>query len=582
MVASGKLRLLGLSGWLLLPLVTALTAPQPVLAQQQKPTLPANNQLAPTSIEPDELRPLNQDSSLLSIAGGQRLVADANTAITARNYDLAVKKLQDARQIFSQLSNFSQQLSTSFAGIDTRVAEASRTKALETAKMRDDATYQLASVHKLQNQSLLSIPLLVQVIRSQTPNGELGKKAYDLLKEVGFDKQSYPNLLAEATNAVSANNYPLAIKKFQEARQVFNQLSNFYQQLSTSFSGIDNPVSEANRSKALETAQMRDDATYQLALAHRAQNQPELSLPLLIQIIRSQNPGRDLGQKAYQQLMEMGFVDNPANPSNTPNSFIATGQGLVANANTAIAAKNYDLAVKKFQEARQVFNQLSNFHQQLSTSFAGVDNRVSEANRLKALDTAQMRDEATYQLASVHKLQNQSLLSIPLLVQVIRSQNPTRDLGKKSYDLLQQLGFDKESYPNLLGEASNAISANNYPLAITKLQEARQVFNQLSNFYQQLAASFSGIDNKVSEVNRTKALETAQIRDDATYQLALVHRAQNEPELSVPLLIQVIRSQNPGRDLGKKAYQQLIEVGFVDNPANADRSMPNSAAATGR
>lgn len=115
-------------------------------------------------------------------------------------------------------------------------------------------------------------------------------------------------------------------------------------------------------------------------------------------------------------------------------------------------------------------------------------------------------------------------------------------------------------------EASSAVSSQDYPQAIKKLQEARQIFNQMSNFYQELAASFSGIDNRIADSQRQKALETALMRDDATYQLALVHRTQNQPELAVPLLVQIIRSQNPTRDLGKKAYQQLFELGFVDAP----------------
>ena len=118
----------------------------------------------------------------------------------------------------------------------------------------------------------------------------------------------------------------------------------------------------------------------------------------------------------------------------------------------------------------------------------------------------------------------------------------------------------------LMKEADNAIASENYDLANQKLQEARQIFNQLSNFHSQLAASFSGIDNRLADSQRTKALETAQMRDQATYQLALVHRAQNQPELAVPLLVQIISSQQPTRDLGKKAYQQLLELGFVDIP----------------
>jgi vacuolar-type H+-ATPase subunit I/STV1 len=131
-----------------------------------------------------------------------------------------------------------------------------------------------------------------------------------------------------------------------------------------------------------------------------------------------------------------------------------------------------------------------------------------------------------------------------------------------------------EGGQRLMEEASNAIAAENYDLASQKLQEARQVFNQLSNFYSQLAASFSGIDNRLADSQRTKALDTAQMRDRATYQLALVHRAQNQPELAVPLLVQIISSQQPTRELGQKAYQQLLELGFVDVPYPRAEAQP--------
>lgn len=118
----------------------------------------------------------------------------------------------------------------------------------------------------------------------------------------------------------------------------------------------------------------------------------------------------------------------------------------------------------------------------------------------------------------------------------------------------------------LMSEANEAINANNYDLAIDKLQQARQVFNQLTNFYLQLNNSLAGINNRMAEEQKVKAAQTGQMRDEATYQLALVHRAQNQPELAVPLLIQVIRSQSITSDLGEKSYQQLYEIGFVDTP----------------
>jgi hypothetical protein len=118
----------------------------------------------------------------------------------------------------------------------------------------------------------------------------------------------------------------------------------------------------------------------------------------------------------------------------------------------------------------------------------------------------------------------------------------------------------------LMKDASDAVASQNYPLAAKKLQEARQVYNQLSGFYQELNSSFAGIDIRAADSHRQRALATAQKRDEATYQLALVHRAQNQPELAVPLLIQIIKSQNPTRELGTKAYQQLFELGFVKTP----------------
>jgi hypothetical protein len=118
----------------------------------------------------------------------------------------------------------------------------------------------------------------------------------------------------------------------------------------------------------------------------------------------------------------------------------------------------------------------------------------------------------------------------------------------------------------LMTEAIQAVNSERYDVALDKLQQARKIFNQLSNFHLQLANSFSGIDPKIFEDQRTQALSTGQMRDEATYRLALVHRAKNQPELAVPLLIQVIRSQNPTTDLGRKSYQQLLELGFVNLP----------------
>jgi len=126
--------------------------------------------------------------------------------------------------------------------------------------------------------------------------------------------------------------------------------------------------------------------------------------------------------------------------------------------------------------------------------------------------------------------------------------------------------FSIEGGKKLMEEADQAVNNQQYDVAAQKLQSARQVYNQLSNFYLQLFNSFTGLDNAAAESHRQKALDTGIERDNATYQLALVHRAQKKPELSIPLLVQIVTSQSPGSGLGKKAYEQLLEIGFVDVP----------------
>ncbi|MCP6762906.1 MAG: hypothetical protein NHB32_30010 [Fischerella sp. CENA71] len=166
------------------------------------------------------------------------------------------------------------------------------------------------------------------------------------------------------------------------------------------------------------------------------------------------------------------------------------------------------------------------------------------------------------------------IINIPNQAQPIDPNNPNNLRPTAQNNSILSVDGGKR----LMSDASQAVNSQNYDAAAKKLQEARLVFNQLSNFYQELNSSFSGIDNRVADSQRKLALETAQLRDEATYQLALVHRAQNKPELAVPLLVQIIKSQNPTRDLGKKAYQQLLELGFVNAPFSAGGSNTSSSS----
>ncbi len=133
-------------------------------------------------------------------------------------------------------------------------------------------------------------------------------------------------------------------------------------------------------------------------------------------------------------------------------------------------------------------------------------------------------------------------------------------------DVSQSGLFSIPAGKRVMSEAAQAVAAQNYELAASKYQDSRRLMNQLSKFYDQLRASFLAIDNRASDSNRKKALEAAELRDQATYKLGLVYVAQNKPEKAIPLFIEIVRSQNPTRDLGEKSYQQLFELGFVDVP----------------
>ena len=266
------------------------------------------------------------------------------------------------------------------------------------------------------------------------------------------------NLLADAEAAIDAQDYELAISKLQLARESLNQTSNSYQNIAEAFTGIDPDISSSLRISARDAAQMRDRATLQQALIYRAQGQAQLAVPLLVEIVQSQGPARDLGLDAYRQLFELGFVSRPyrrtgseapseavadaARPLNQEDSpiGIAAARLLMAEAESASAAGDYGTAVARLQTARETLNVASGYYQSLFTTFTGIDSRVSNEVRQQALEAAELRDRATLQQARAHQAQQQPTLAVPLLVEVLTSQNPTRDLGKQAYDQLLEIG----------------------------------------------------------------------------------------------------------------------------------------------
>lgn len=119
---------------------------------------------------------------------------------------------------------------------------------------------------------------------------------------------------------------------------------------------------------------------------------------------------------------------------------------------------------------------------------------------------------------------------------------------------------------DLAVQGNAALQSQNYDEAIRLFQEAFTAYNNRSNFHQEIGRVFSGIDNQIAEEQRNLARDAAQLRDQTAYDLGVVYRAAGKAEESVAQLVQVLASQGPSRDLGLRAYQQLLEIGFVQTP----------------
>lgn len=294
---------------------------------------------------------------------------------------------------------------------------------------------------------------------SETPSLLLAQASID-----GLGLEAGENLLEEAEAAIDNQDYALAIRWLQAARESLNETSNSYQNIGAAFTGIDADISSTLRESARDAAQMRDEATFRQALIYRAQGQADLAVPLLVEIVQSQGPGLDLGLDAYRQLFELGFVSRPyrrtgsedpsetvadvtrpLNQEDSPTG-IRAAELLIAEAEQASAAADYATAVDRLQTARETLNTSSTHYQTLFTTFTGIDSRVSGEMRQKALEAAQLRDAATLQQAIAYKAQQEPELAVPLLVEVLSSQNPTRDLGKQAYDQLLEIGFVAQPY----------------------------------------------------------------------------------------------------------------------------------------
>jgi len=102
-----------------------------------------------------------------------------------------------------------------------------------------------------------------------------------------------------------------ARKEFDKARDVSKQLLNFYRDLGNAFKGMDARIPREMDVNGRKVLGMLAQSNLRLANLFRKKNQPEVAVPLLVEVVRIMTPAKKEGQQAYQALVELGFANIP-------------------------------------------------------------------------------------------------------------------------------------------------------------------------------------------------------------------------------------------------------------------------------
>ena len=120
-----------------------------------------------------------------------------------------------------------------------------------------------------------------------------------------------------------------------------------------------------------------------------------------------------------------------------------------------------------------------------------------------------------------------------------------------------------------VAQGDAAAAAGNLAKAKVDYDQARLGAQNLTRFYRNLSGSFRGLDARIPREMDEKGRETLGLLVEANLRLAALFRRQNQPEVAVPLLVEVVKTMTPASEPGRRAYQQLLELGFVSTPYNA-------------
>ena len=151
-------------------------------------------------------------------------------------------------------------------------------------------------------------------------------------------------------------------------------------------------------------------------------------------------------------------------------------------------------------------------------------------------------------------------LALPFVAPVARAQSePTQSAAPAG-------AFDANAVKSLLARGDAAVAAGNLGEARRLYDEARTASRNLVGFYRSIAGAFRGLDARIPREMDDKGRQALDLLTQANLRLAALLRRQGQPEVAVPLLVEVVTAMTPASEQGRKAYQQLLELGFVSTP----------------
>ena len=126
--------------------------------------------------------------------------------------------------------------------------------------------------------------------------------------------------------------------------------------------------------------------------------------------------------------------------------------------------------------------------------------------------------------------------------------------------------FSIKNVQKFLDDGDEFINNGNFEKAKDSYDQARNLAKQLSGFFRDLNGSFRGVDARIPREMDLKGRQSLKIWAESNAKLSALYKRKNQPEVSVPLLVEIIRLLSPTSPEGKEAYNELVELGFVETP----------------